>query len=171
MNENQNQGIGPTIAAIGEAILTIGVLIYLGKHSLNFFQETFKGQDEIFAWLGLLTTSGGAVIWLLAFLYKSETNLKKSISLLMVVVSILGEFMTASFDMYMNTTGATWTPEDIRTMTYVIAGLGLLSALAAIGRVAGDQIGAAFTGIPIPAPSWWTRKAKEAPTKGDEFRD
>jgi len=144
-------GIFPILAVFGEIILSIGMLLYLGKHSLNFFMFTFKGQDELYSWLGLLTTSAGAIIWLGIFLFLANNRLEKAVSLIMVVVSLLGEFAAAAFDMWLNTSGAleggaAFTPDDIRNMSYLVAGLALLHGVALVLQIAGDAIVAAFNG-------------------------
>lgn len=132
------------IAGLGKAVLAVGMLLYLGKHSLSFFQFTFKGEDEIYAWLGLLTTSVGVLIWLSMFLWLSESTLQKTTAAVMVVVSLLGEFGVAGFDMYMNAMGLTqggvhFSDAEIRNMSIVVAGLALLNGLALIIDIAGDE--------------------------------
>ncbi len=133
------------LANLGKALLTIGMLLYLGKHSLNFFQFTFKGEDGIYALLGLLTTSAGVLIWLTAFLWLASSTLQKTVALIMVVISLLGEFGVAAFDMWMNASGLTaggvkFSDVEIKNMTLVVAGLALLHGLALVVDVAGDAI-------------------------------
>lgn len=129
-------------------IITIGVMLFLGKHSLNFFTISFTGEDELFAWLGLLLTSGGVIGWLLVFLYLADTTIKRGVTLIMMVIAALGEFATAGFDMYLNAMkleeGFQFAPEEIRTMATLIALLGLFTGFALIAYVAGDYIAEAF---------------------------
>lgn len=128
-------------------VIGIGVMTFLGKHSLNFFTWTFSGQDEIYAWLGLLLTSIGAIGWLLDFLYMADTPLRNTIALTMTAISLLGELGAAGFDMYRSaimTINQTLTQNDIKMMTIVVAGLGFVHGAALVIYVAGDYIGAAW---------------------------
>ena len=136
--------LGKVMSMIGLGLLTIGVMLFLGKHSLNFFISTFAGQDEIYAWLGLLLTSGGAIIWLYIFLNLADTPIRKAVTLIMMAVALIGEFATAGFDMYMTGAGVVLAPEDIKMMSTVVAGLGLLAGGALVAYAAGDAIVKAF---------------------------
>ena len=136
--------LGKVMSMFGLGLLTIGVLLFLGKHSLNFFISTFAGQDEIYAWLGLLLTSGGAIIWLYIFLNLADTPIRKAVTLIMMAVALIGEFATAGFDMYMTGSGVVLAPEDIKIMSTVVAGLGLLAGGALVAYAAGDAIVKAF---------------------------
>jgi hypothetical protein len=94
--------------------------------------------------LGLFTTSIGFLLWLAIYLWAAEDGLERGVSIVMIFVSLLGEFAVAGFDMYMNITGtlssATWTDTELRNMSYIIAGLALLNGLALVAGVAGQQI-------------------------------
>ncbi len=136
--------LGKVMSMIGLGLLTIGVMLFLGKHSLNFFISTFAGQDEIYAWLGLLLTSGGAIIWLYIFLNLADTPIRKAVTLIMMAVALIGEFATAGFDMYMTGAGVVLAPVDIKMMSTVVAGLGLLAGGALVAYAAGDAIVKAF---------------------------
>jgi hypothetical protein len=120
------------------------MLLYLGLHSYNFFTWTFKDDQWIFAVLGLFTTSIGVLLWLAIYLYVAEDGLEKAVSIIMLFVSLLGEFAAAGFDMFMNISGqfnmASLTATDLRNMSYIVAGLALLNGLALVAGVAGQQI-------------------------------
>lgn len=135
---------GYWLGFIAKIVLGIAMLLYLGLHSYNFFMFTFKGDQWIFAILGLFTTSIGFLLWLAVYLWAAEDGLEKAVSLVMLFVSLLGEFAVAGFDMYMNITGAlasaSFTAADLRNMSYIIAGLALLNGLALVAGVAGQQI-------------------------------
>jgi len=153
-----NQSPMGRILAFGMMIVIgLGVMLFLGKHSLNFFTWTFQGQDSIYAWLGLLLTSVGAIGWLMDFLYMADSSLRKTISIVMVAVSLLGELGAAGFDMYVSALGTidvTLTQIDIRNMTLVVALLGFVHGIALVIYVAGDQIGMAWKNeTPILADS------------------
>ena len=137
--------LGKAISTVGLAVLAIGVMVFLGKHSLNFFLATFGAGDAVYAWLGLLLTSGGAVIWLYIFLNLADTTIRKAVTLIMMIVALVGEFATASFDMWLHGSGVVLAPEDIRTMTTVVGALGLFAGLALVIYAAGDAIVEAFS--------------------------
>src|SRR3990167_10829193 len=98
-NKRTASPLGKVFGYMALAIISIGVMVFLGSHSLNFFTYTFKADDAIFAWLGLLLTSVGAVFWLGIFLWNADTVLRQAISLIMMLVSLAGEMLTAVFDM------------------------------------------------------------------------
>jgi hypothetical protein len=146
-NQGQRQGdfnAGYWIGFFAKIVLGIAMLLYLGLHSLNFFTFTFKGEQWIFAILGLFTTSIGFLLWLAIYLYVAKDGLQKAIAIIMIFVSLAGEFAVAAFDMYMNISGqlstAVWTEADLRNMSYIIAGLALLNGLALVIDIAGKQI-------------------------------
>lgn len=137
-------------------ILAIAMLLYLGMHSFNFFSFTFQGSQWLFAVLGLFTTSIGFILWLLIYLYVAEDGLERAVALVMMFVSLLGEFATAGFDMFMNISNAFatqgWTPSDLRNMSYIVAGLALLNGLALVAGVAGQQIMDDLSNVKLPKP-------------------
>jgi hypothetical protein len=135
---------GYWIGWISKVIMAVAMLLYLGLHSYNFFTWTFKDDQWIFAVLGLFTTSIGVLLWLAIYLYVAEDGLEKAVSIIMLFVSLLGEFAAAGFDMFMNISGqfnmASLTATDLRNMSYIVAGLALLNGLALVAGVAGQQI-------------------------------
>jgi hypothetical protein len=141
---NSDQNAGYWIGFFAKIILAVAMLLYLGMHSYNFFTFTFKGDQWIFAILGLFTTSIGFLLWLAIYLYIAKDGLQKAIAIGMIFVSLGGEFAVAAFDMYINISGqlsnAAWTVEDLRNMSYIIAGLALLNGLALVIDIAGKQI-------------------------------
>jgi hypothetical protein len=146
-NQNQRQGdsnAGYWIGFFAKIVLGVAMLLYLGMHSYNFFTFTFKGNQWIFAILGLFTTSIGFLLWLSIYLYIAKDGLQKAIAIIMIFVSLGGEFAVAAFDMYMNISGQLstqqWAVEDLRNMSYIIAGLALLNGLALVIDIAGKQI-------------------------------
>src|SRR5688572_27567836 len=148
-NNSQNQqrssdGAGYWIGFFAKIVLAGAMLLYLGMHSYNFFTFTFKGDQWIFAILGLFTTSIGFLLWLSIYLWVAEDGMQKAIAIVMLFVSLFGEFLVAAFDMYMNISGQlstiTWTAEELRYMSYAIAGLALLNGLALVADIAGKKI-------------------------------
>ena len=150
-----NGSAGYWLGAIAKVVLGVAMLLYLGMHSYNFFTFTFKGDQWIFSILGLFTTSIGFILWLAVYLWAAEDGLERAVTLIMMFVSLLGEFAVAGFDMYMNITGsfntAGFTDGDLRNMSYIIAGLALLNGLALVAGVAGQQILDDLTNVKRPA--------------------
>jgi hypothetical protein len=153
-NQTQDKEVrtpGYFLGLMAKIILAVAMLLYLGLHSYNFFTFTFKGDQWIFAILGLFTTSIGVILWLVIYLYAAEDGLEKSVAIVMLFVSLFGEFAVAGFDMYMNISGTlsqmNWTPTDLRNMSYIIAGLALLNGLAMVAGIAGKQIMDDLSGV------------------------
>ena len=135
---------GYWIGFAAKIALAVAMLLYLGLHSYNFFSFTFKGDQWIFAILGLFTTSIGFLLWLAIYLWVAEDGLQKAIAIVMMFIALFGEFAVAAFDMYMNISGnlaeMNWTAADLRNMSYIIAGLALVNGLALVADVAGMRI-------------------------------
>jgi hypothetical protein len=78
------------------------------------------------------------------FKYVAKNTWERAIALIMMLVSLAGEFAVAAFDMYMNISGqiasVTWTPADLQSMSYVVAGLALINGLALVADIAGMDI-------------------------------
>jgi len=127
--------------------ITLGVLIFLASHSLSFFRFTFSTQNQIYAWLGLLLTSGGVIGWLVVFENLAKSVMQKGIALIMMVIGLLGEMGTAIFDMQYSSSysaGFQFAPEELNQMTMLVGALGAVTGLALIMFFAGDHILKAF---------------------------
>lgn len=148
MNKFKNGGVGPVIGYIGMTVMVAGVAVFLGGHSLNFFQLSFSQAQQAYAPLGLLLTEGGLFIWLGIFLWVAESNLQKGIALTMLAVSLVGGMATAVFDIYFETaTGAagfTLTIEEIKAMSLVVGALAVAHGVAMIFELTGNKIFEAF---------------------------
>jgi hypothetical protein len=152
---DKNKSAGWYLGLFAKIVLGVAMLLYLGLHSYNFFTFTFKGDQWIFSILGLFTTSIGFLLWLAVYLYAAEDGLEKAISIVMLFLSLMGEFVVAGFDMYMNISDAmsqmVWTPEDLRNMSYAIAGLALANGLALVAGIAGQQIMDDLSNVKFPS--------------------
>lgn len=139
-----SQSIGYWLAMAGKLFLALAIGLYLGVHSLNYFSGTFKGDQEIFSWLGLCTTSIAFVIWILIFKYAAPTNFHKTIALVMMFVSGMGEFYVAGNDIINNTAqrvlDQTLTYGEIQTMSWVVAFLAYAQGLAFLADILGIDI-------------------------------
>lgn len=135
------------IAAGAKVILVAVVMAFLGLHSFNFFQFTFPPDQWYYAFLGFGLTSGGVVIYLLMFKWEQGTKMQKTISLIMLVVSVIGELLTAGFGMQvegLKNAGYTMTSDDYKLMILVIQGLGLFHGVALLIYFAGNDIARLF---------------------------
>src|SRR5258706_11904196 len=144
MEQQKNEkNVGWYLGLFAKIVLGVAMLLYLGMHSYNFFTFTFKGDQWIFAVLGLFTTSIGFILWLSVYMFAAEDGLSRAVALIMMFVSLFGEFAVAGFDMYMNISGAlataTFTAGDLRDMSYIIPGLALVNGLAFIADVGGER--------------------------------
>ncbi len=139
--------LGKFFGYVSLGVISVGVFLFLASHSLNFFQFTFTEQDEIYSWLGLLLTSGGVIGWMAVFAWLADTTLQKGVSLIMMLVALAGEMVTAVFDMQNNAMyagGLTFLPQELKTMTMLIGILGAVTGLSLIAYAIGDKILDAF---------------------------
>lgn len=161
VEKNEAKSVGYFLGFIAKIVMAVAMLIYLGLHSYNFFTFTFKGDQWIFSVLGLFTTSIGFILWLVIYLYAAEEGLERAVAMLMMFVSLGGEFAVAAFDMYMNIadgfSAQAFTTEDLRNMSYIIAGLALLNGLALVAGVAGQQIISDLSNVKLP----WQKDGKQ----------
>lgn len=166
------KGVGPVLGYIGMGVLIAGVAVFLGGHSLNFFQISFSKGQQAYAPLGLLLTEGGLFIWLGIFLWVAKSALQKGIALIMLLVSLIGGMATAVFDIYFETAsgsiGYQLTIEEIKAMSMVIGALAVAHGLAMIGELAGNKIIEAFgdadgDGVPNYRDSDYKRNRPQTP--------
>lgn len=123
------------------------VLAFLGLHSINFFMFVFPANQEYYAWMGFGLTGGGAVAYLVVFLWEADTVLRKWISIAIAGVSFIGEVLTALFGMRVEAwtrAGFAMTESDFDYMLLAVGLLALAHASALIGYFAGDQIAELF---------------------------
>jgi hypothetical protein len=132
------------IGKLFEIAIGVVVLVYLGLHTINFFMFTFPPEQEYLAWLGFGLTGGALIGYLLIFMWGADTKLKKTIALLMMVVSGVGEILAAGFGMTIEAwtrMGWTMTQQDFDVMLLAVRVLAFAHALALVAYVAGDKIG------------------------------
>lgn len=126
-----------------ELALGAVVLVYLGLHTINFFMFTFPPDQQYLAWLGFGLTGGAMIGYLITFMWSADTQLKKGISVLMMLVSGIGEILAAGFGMTIEAwtrMGWTMTQQDFDTMLLAIRVLAFAHALALVVYIAGDKI-------------------------------
>lgn len=136
--------------AIGYLAITLLVLtvsIFLGQHSVEFFQSTFSEENQSMGILGYMLTGGGFYLWLIIFLWMSNTQIEKATSLTMMLVCLAGELGTAIFNMYTKTmfdAGFSLTEGDIKTMYLLVGVLAVAHGVSLVVKFAGQQIYEAF---------------------------
>lgn len=130
-----------------EFLIAVVVVAYLGLNSFRFWEWTFPPNQWYFAWLGFGLTGGAAIGYLVIFLWRAKTGLRKTIALVMLLVCVVGELATAGFGIQVEVwkrAGYTLTQEDFDVMTLVVQLLGFVHAIAILAYYAGDQIAEMF---------------------------
>lgn len=124
------------------------MFIYLGYRTLDFMAFTFRDDDVVFAYLGLFSTTIGAIIFALIYkrsfyfdrksqVWRSD-EFRKMVALVMMVICALGELIIAVADMTIiseiKSGTIIMTEGDLKTIMWFTAGLaGLVgAAIAAI---------------------------------------
>lgn len=143
----KTQNAGYWLAMAGKILITAAVVAFLGLHSVNFFSFAFPSDQSYYAWLGFALTGGGVFVYMLMLKYGQLTEMQKSVSLVMLIVSVVGELAAAGFGMQIEVwakSGWQMTEDDFQIMLLVTQALGLAHALALIIMTVGDDVVAMF---------------------------
>jgi len=135
------------LAEIGAWVLGIAMFIYLGYRTLDFLTFTFREEDVFFAYLGLFSTTVGAVIFAIIYsrsfyfdrtlkVWRSD-EFKKTVALVMTLICFAGEVALAIADMTIITAqkggAVVMTEGELKTIMWLTAGLaGLVGAAVAV---------------------------------------
>lgn len=144
----KNYSVKKWIALGMKLILSVVVLFFLGSESLNFFSYVFPSDQWYLAYTGFGLTSGAMLVYLYLFVFDADSKLQKTVALLMVVVGIVGELLTAGFGMQVEAwakTGITMTKSDISFMVLAIRILMFAHAGALVAYFVGDKVIDAFS--------------------------
>lgn len=139
---------GQWLAIFFKVIIACVVAAFLALHSLNFFEFVFPPEQFYYAYLGFALTGGAVVAYLVILKWGSQGSMNKTVSIVMLFVSVVAELLTAGFGMQVEawkSLGYVMTNEELSYMILVIQLLGLFHALALILQVAGDDIWEAFS--------------------------
>lgn len=131
-----------------EFIAASVVLAFLGLHSINFFMFVFPEDQWHYAWLGFGLTGGGFIAYLVIFLWKADTILKKWTALIISAISGVGEVLTSLFGMQVEAwrkSGWALTQEDFNYMLLAVGLLAMAHAISFTIYLAGDKIGELFS--------------------------
>lgn len=135
------------LAEIGAWVLGIAMFVYLGYRTLDFLTFTFREEDAFFAYLGLFSTTVGAVIFAIIYsrsFYFDRTSkvwrsdeFKKTVALVMTLICFAGEVALAVADMTIITAqkggAVVMTEGELKTIMWLTAGLaGLVGAAVAV---------------------------------------
>lgn len=135
------------VGALIKFVLAAVVLVYLGLHTINFFMFTFPPEQWYLSWLGFGLTGGGLIGYLVVFLWDADTQLKKTVALLMILVCGVGEVLAAGFGMEIEAwakNGWVMTEQDFNMMLLAIRALAFAHFIALTVYMAGDKIGEMF---------------------------
>lgn len=127
--------------------IAVVVLVFLGMKSLDFFYFTTPQDEFYYAWLGFGLTGGGLVAYLMIFMWDADTELKKTVAIVMLGVCLVGELATAGFGLQIDAWqkgGYVLAQEDFNAMVRAVQLLGFAHALALLAYVAGDKLAEAF---------------------------
>ena len=130
-----------------EALIAVVVAAFLGLNSFRFWEWTFPPAQWYFAYLGFGLTGGAAIGYLVVFMWRADSSLRKTIALVMLLVCIVGELLTAGFGIQVEVwkkAGYSLTQEDFNFMTMIVQVLGFIHAIAILAYYAGDEIDEMF---------------------------
>lgn len=110
--------------------ISLALLVYAAARSLEFITATLPADQQIVGYLALAATSGGAVAWLMIFMYSAQGTGQKVIAGLMTGIDLLGEFALFTFETLRSSGQAgmieALAPEEVQM---VILGLSALIAV------------------------------------------
>lgn len=134
--------------AMGLKVILTGVIFaFLTSESLNFFEYVFPADQWYMAYAGLGLTSGAVLVYMYLFVFDTESNLQKTVALIMVLLSIVGELLTAGFGMQVEAwkkAGFEMMESDFQFMILAIRILMFVHAIAMVMYFAGDKVIAVF---------------------------
>ena len=130
-----------------EALIAVVVAAFLALNSFRFWEWTFPPEQWYFAYLGFGLTGGAAIGYLVIFLWRAHTSLRQTISLVMLIICIIGELLTAGFGIQVEIwkkAGYVLTQDNFNFMTMVVQILGFIHSVAILAYYAGDRIAEMF---------------------------
>lgn len=86
------------IANLGLYALAAGLLFYAASRTLDFVSSTMPVDKTVWGYLFLLSTGGGALIWLLVYLHKAEGAKQRGLAFVMGIIDLAGELVMVYAD-------------------------------------------------------------------------
>lgn len=145
--KNSKWTVKRLIGSLVKIIIAAVVLLFLGLKSLDFFMFTTPADQWYYAFLGFGLTSGGVIAYLIIFMWDADTVLKRTVSIIMLAVCVVGELATAGFGLEVSawqSSGLELSTADFKAMVLVVQVLGFAHAIALIAYMAGDRLAQAF---------------------------
>ena len=116
-----------------EIMLVGAVLVFLGIHTINFFKFIFPEDKSYLAILGFALTSAAVIVYWYMFKFKAETDSQKVVSVIMMVLSMIGEVVAAGMGMQVEAwskVGIILTEKEIDMMILLVQGLALIHSIS-----------------------------------------
>lgn len=135
--------------AIGSKFIILGLASAFEMfESYTFFTFIMPPEKYFLAFLGFGLTTPAMFAYMLLFKFEPKpTSMKKTISLAMMIICVIGGVLTAGFGVTlegMAKSGYTFNQEDIDFMAFAISVLIAVHCLAMIAYFTGDEIIKAF---------------------------
>lgn len=84
-------------------VMSLILLVFTASRTLDLLQTFLPGgQQQAFAYLGLVAFDGGLLGWSLFFTYGARGQYQRAIALIMIVVSLLAVGVSTIADLYLN---------------------------------------------------------------------
>ncbi len=132
MKDNSNS-LGATIGKIMFYLLAIGLLIWTASLTQELVSMILP-DNVILSWFALLLFDGGALIWLLVFMFVAAGPGQRAIAGLLMAFDLLGVGLMSFADLYM--AGQTLTAIPAFLGTAVVWGVGLSTILNVVALYA-----------------------------------
>ncbi len=118
-----------------EIMIGVSVLVFLGFHTINFFQFVFPPEKYYLSILGFALTSAAVIAYFYIFKFTAEGDTQKTIAIIMVAVSVFGEIVAAGMGMQVEAwekVGYVLAESDIDLMILLVQALSLVHFIALI---------------------------------------
>ena len=131
------------IGFLSKLLVAAVVFAFMAMKSIDFFTFATPADQWYYAWLGFGLTGGGVIMYLVVFSWDADTSLRRTVSLIMLAVCIIGELLTAGFGLEIDTwrkIGYQMTADDFKVMIFAVQILGFAHAAALVAYTVGDKI-------------------------------
>lgn len=113
------------LASVGFYVLVGGLLFYAASRTLHFVQNVMA--ESIWGYLFLLSTGGGALIWLFVYLSLAQGAKQRAISFAMGLLDLVGELALVYADtIYVGNQAGLVTMTDDEMKTFVIISVAIV---------------------------------------------